>query len=571
MARNFDPAVSAITELGAKALLAFGAIKALQGGLKALGAESAAGAQTNRAAYAANVNAGWLNRFQAAMKVLGNVDPAATQGALMQAAGNIAEYRLTGQVPDEISLAAQQLHVNFLDKNFSIEKFLTETLPNAMQKEGADGAAAYKLAGLIGFGELAPGLSKGGTAIASEMQRAGSYAAKDTDLKQLELLQQSINRFEEAIKGLTETLIAGNPWIIQFVDALTEIISSITNYYDRWMAIAQLLSGITPGKPPPRTGPPPMGKSFGWLIRLIQWMTGMDPGTRGAEDPEGSIGPEGPAFAIPDNRSFWRRIKDRWNGRVVAPIPENATGSGPVSSNTTANRSLPLEARAFLDTIAGPESHGSYNARWPGKTFSDFSRHPNIHESGPEGPSDAAGRYQMLSSTWRSNLRAMGLPLDTPFTPENQDRVGWNNAVVAYKRQTGRDLLTDLKGGNIDAAMAAMRATRQWDTARSAGYSAALARERGDSGKTRGAEGPEGSIGPNGPALQTYNDSKMSINESYSNPIVPGSTIGNTHNDLDFHGGINVTVPPGSDGLAIGGAVANAIRANVYSTNTGVE
>jgi hypothetical protein len=81
------------------------------------------------------------------------------------------------------------------------------------------------------------------------------------------------------------------------------------------------------------------------------------------------------------------------------------------SSMTTADTNMEPEQRALLDTIAGPESHGAYNIRWggmnpdgslnPGQYFSDLSKHPQIKLAGPVGPSDAAGRYQFLNSTFQ--------------------------------------------------------------------------------------------------------------------------------------------------------------------------
>lgn len=110
--------------------------------------------------------------------------------------------------------------------------------------------------------------------------------------------------------------------------------------------------------------------------------------------------------------------------------------------------------RALLNTIAGPESAGSYNVMYsPGarRYFSDYSDHPRSPAVIARGPnagrtSDAAGKYQFLSSTWRAYKDKLGL---TDFSPPSQDRAAWALAVDDYKRRSGgRDLLQDLQSGD---------------------------------------------------------------------------------------------------------------------------
>jgi len=150
--------------------------------------------------------------------------------------------------------------------------------------------------------------------------------------------------------------------------------------------------------------------------------------------------------------------------------------AGPAVSSQAVDSSLPPEARAFLDTIAGPESKGAYNVRYTptgGATFNSFDRHPNIAEPGPEGPSTAAGRYQITKSTWDPLAAKLGL---NDFSPKSQDDAAWQNAQDAYGRQTGGDLLTDLKAGKLNQVQNAMRNSRQWDTASMGAYASNLAK-----------------------------------------------------------------------------------------------
>ena len=117
--------------------------------------------------------------------------------------------------------------------------------------------------------------------------------------------------------------------------------------------------------------------------------------------------------------------------------------------STTANKNLPVEARALLDTIAGTESP-DYNTVYGGRKVRDLSWHPGI--SVPIGSglnagrtSSAAGRYQFLAPTWEAQARKLGL---TDFSPESQDIAAWDLADTIYGNKTGRDLLTDLRSGD---------------------------------------------------------------------------------------------------------------------------
>jgi len=93
--------------------------------------------------------------------------------------------------------------------------------------------------------------------------------------------------------------------------------------------------------------------------------------------------------------------------------------------------SIPPEGKALLDAIAGSESSG-YNSRYPSKAFSGYDDHPRIDERILSGPnkgltSNAAGRYQFLSTTWDQYKRP-----GAKFTPEEQDIAAYRLAIAAY-------------------------------------------------------------------------------------------------------------------------------------------
>ena len=117
---------------------------------------------------------------------------------------------------------------------------------------------------------------------------------------------------------------------------------------------------------------------------------------------------------------------------------ESETSNASAGSSPTASRGqftgkaadIPPEGKALLDAIAGSES-GGYNSRYPSKTFSGYDDHPRIDETILSGPnkgltSNAAGRYQFLSTTWDRWKPG------NAFTPENQDIAAYRLAIAAY-------------------------------------------------------------------------------------------------------------------------------------------
>lgn len=103
--------------------------------------------------------------------------------------------------------------------------------------------------------------------------------------------------------------------------------------------------------------------------------------------------------------------------------------------------------RALLDTIASGESPDYNTITSGGGKFEGYTDHPRKRVGRVN--SDAAGRYQFLSSTWDSTVKKYNAenPNDpiTDFSPRNQDRAALYLAQGDYKRRTGRELLEDIK------------------------------------------------------------------------------------------------------------------------------
>lgn len=135
-------------------------------------------------------------------------------------------------------------------------------------------------------------------------------------------------------------------------------------------------------------------------------------------------------------------------------VPGRVAGRGGRLGLPAAQGLTATEA-GLLNAISGPESGGRYDVRYTaagGTAFAPGNDHPRIRERIASGPnagrtSDAAGRYQFLSSTWDSlPAEAKG---DGRFTPENQDRAAIYLAKRDYKSRTGRDLIADIDANGM--------------------------------------------------------------------------------------------------------------------------
>lgn len=106
-------------------------------------------------------------------------------------------------------------------------------------------------------------------------------------------------------------------------------------------------------------------------------------------------------------------------------VPGRAPMTGDIGQVTSAVEDP--NVKAFLDTLANVESGGRYDVSVGGATFSDMSRHPEMYN--PELGSDAAGRYQFISTTFKPIAQRLGL---TDFSPRSQDL-----AAVQYLKDLG--------------------------------------------------------------------------------------------------------------------------------------
>jgi muramidase (phage lysozyme) len=115
---------------------------------------------------------------------------------------------------------------------------------------------------------------------------------------------------------------------------------------------------------------------------------------------------------------------------------EDVTGENPNLTNFL--NFLGKAEGASWDTIVG------------GGKFSDFSRHPNVVGlRTAEGPSTAAGRYQITGTTYRDVAPKIGV---NDFSPESQNRV----AIELIRRNGALD---DVLSGNFDNAIKKLGST----------------------------------------------------------------------------------------------------------------
>ncbi|MBE9039288.1 glycoside hydrolase family protein [Oscillatoriales cyanobacterium LEGE 11467] len=129
------------------------------------------------------------------------------------------------------------------------------------------------------------------------------------------------------------------------------------------------------------------------------------------------------------------------------------------------------QIRALMRTISAAESNVGrpYHVLYGGEYIEDLSRHPDRCVRITVGPnkgncSTAAGRYQMLSTTWeeKSELyhpKAEGFWLWDAyhFEPEYQDRVIYE--WLSDRRAWGEDIAALLRQGQLDKVLRLLSGT----------------------------------------------------------------------------------------------------------------
>lgn len=137
---------------------------------------------------------------------------------------------------------------------------------------------------------------------------------------------------------------------------------------------------------------------------------------------------------------------------------EHSSGRDRESPTTTLNSPDPTpdsigpegRVKAFLDTIAtaeGTATPDGYRTQYTGTKFTSFQDHPREmrcgRRYGKKLCSDAAGRYQFLSTTWDRFAKKFAV---RDFSPENQD-------LMAIELIREKGALGDVEAGRLEPAV----------------------------------------------------------------------------------------------------------------------
>lgn len=159
-----------------------------------------------------------------------------------------------------------------------------------------------------------------------------------------------------------------------------------------------------------------------------------------------------------------KRVDSERGAALKAPSAD-APGSGRVGAGPGATASglsdfkdpeQRKNLKTMLDVLGQSEGAGYNSLVGQGKfnnEITDLSQHPNkVGLRTADGPSTAAGRYQITGTTWRGLQKKLGL---TDFSPESQDK-----AAIELLRQRGA--LDDVLKGDFDAA--AKKLGNEWQS-----------------------------------------------------------------------------------------------------------
>jgi muramidase (phage lysozyme) len=143
-------------------------------------------------------------------------------------------------------------------------------------------------------------------------------------------------------------------------------------------------------------------------------------------------------------------------GKAIA----DASYQGLVTPQIAQRAEIPPEAVGLLNWVMSGESKG-FNELYNGARFADFSAHPAdlgwSGDKGPDGrPTHAAGGPQFEPATWHEARDALKLP---DFSDVSQTKAAWWLAQRDYQKNTGRDLLGDLKEHRLDQLVSGLKGT----------------------------------------------------------------------------------------------------------------
>jgi len=170
--------------------------------------------------------------------------------------------------------------------------------------------------------------------------------------------------------------------------------------------------------------------------------------------------PKGEKIGVNWIRSAVKK-NDHWEFELQSPkggffnwfaFKDHVDVNPPPDTGSITAAGISTQLQAFLDVIActegtdrviGDQSRTGYNIIFTFDTFTDFSDHPRRIRCSGGLCSDAAGRYQFLSTTWDGIAAQIGL---NDFSPANQDR----GAVELIRR---RGALNLVEAGKIRQAL----------------------------------------------------------------------------------------------------------------------
>ena len=151
-----------------------------------------------------------------------------------------------------------------------------------------------------------------------------------------------------------------------------------------------------------------------------------------------------------------------WASDPVVTSAKNPWDNDPVAApaaRTQPQANPEANVKKFLDFLGRAEG-ADYNTIVGGKQFTDFGAHPRVVGlRTAEGPSTAAGKYQIVGTTYDAVAPKLGI---RDFSPDSQDKIA-----VELIRQKGA--LEDVRNGNFDAAVGKLGGT--WASLPSSPYS----------------------------------------------------------------------------------------------------
>ncbi|HZT88315.1 MAG TPA: phage tail tip lysozyme [Stellaceae bacterium] len=553
MASGIDAATVSFQNLVKAGLAAFAALKAVQGTMRDLAATSERTVGTGLAAMRAGTGVGFTSRVALAAQSLTGADPAATEAAVASIRQSV-ERAKAGLGWDAVMDTLARLGV---DISAPVEDIVTRQLPAALRRRTLPEAIAFGSA--MGFDQrLVEALRKGPQQFQAAMQQAGLFAVTPEQFAAIRQMTLDLQSVDRAWQSLNRTVLADvSPTLGALAQRLRDVLAQLQNSPAALKAVEA--AAVALGS----------AATLSALTKFATAVLGVAGAAATLATAIAAIGMvAGSNKAVSDKLPLWKRLA-------------LALGLGPVGALFSGGMTIGNWLSGIAPSIFGEKSP----VRAPSSAASGAASGDNVQylssiiaAAGGNANAQAgllsnfAAESGLSPSAVNPNGGATGFAQWIGARKARLEQIAAQMGVSPTSREAQGALLLEELTGRYRNALLHMNAAA---TPQDAALIGLREFEGVNEGNSLDAGAPwERMVATHIAKAQAYADMIRSAQTAATGNLVSNLSSDNrVFNNNRTVGDVNVYVPPGSDGFAVGRAVSDAIRRQLMTStaNTGIE